>query len=92
MPILPRRKTGAVCARHGSRELSSFEKETQETSVRFRRSFGLPGWRPIRKTEKSLFASFSSEKEGSFLLILHRNAQHFLGITTNARQDLLREA
>jgi len=55
----------------------SFEKENQKTFIRsLIPSFGVPGRRRVRKTGKSLFASFSSEKESlSFSIsILHQDA------------------
>jgi len=45
-----------------------FEKKNQKTFVRF--GFGLTWRGVVRALDKSLFASFSSEKEESFFILL----------------------
>jgi len=52
-------------------KLFFLERKNQRTSIL---SFIVHSQRLVRKTEKSLFASFSSEKEVSFFLILHQSA------------------
>jgi hypothetical protein len=47
-----------------------FEKKNQKTFVSWRSASGVAA---PRKREKSLFASFSSEKEESFVLVFAQN-------------------